>query len=128
MNMETILTPNAPQPAGHYSQAVVHGDIVYISGQLPVNPATGIRVLATIEGQVRQVLKNLDAILLASGSSRDHVLKVTIYIADITLWETVNRLYAEFFGSHKPARTIVPVKELHYGFSIELDAVAAIIK
>ncbi|MCL4560505.1 MAG: Rid family detoxifying hydrolase [Chloroflexi bacterium] len=125
--MKTISTPNAPQPAGHYSQAVIHGDTVYISGQLPVNPHTGAKVLGTIEKQAAQTLGNLGAILEASGSDRAHVLKVTVYLSDIRLWDRMNAVYTTFFGEARPARSVVPTRELHHGFLIEIDAVAAVI-
>ena len=85
--MEYVHTPRAPDPAGHYSQAIVHGGLVFVSGQLPVNPDTGEKKVGTIEEQARQALANLDAILVASGSSRSQVLRTTVYVSDIDLWE-----------------------------------------
>ncbi|HDL18541.1 MAG TPA: RidA family protein [Bacteroidetes bacterium] len=122
--MKTVFTQNAPVPAGHYSQAVAHNGMVYISGQLAVDPETGEKKLETIEEQTEQVLKNVAAILKAAGSSLDKVLKTTVYIADIELWGRVNEIYAAFFGEHKPARAVVPTKNLHFGFLIEMEAVA----
>lgn len=124
--MKKIQTDKAPIPAGHYSQAVVHGGLVFISGQLPVDPLTGEKNTGSIEEQTRQVLKNLSAILDASGSSIDQVLKVTVYISDISLWGKVNEIYAEVFGDHRPARAVVPTPELHFGFKIEVEAIAAL--
>jgi 2-iminobutanoate/2-iminopropanoate deaminase len=124
--MEKILTPNAPQPAGHYSQAIVHQGLVYVAGQLAIDPATGERKLASIEEQTEQTLKNVAAILEAAGSDLQHVLKTTVYITDISLWGQVNEAYAKVFGEHRPARAIIPVKDLHYGFLIEIDAIAAL--
>jgi 2-iminobutanoate/2-iminopropanoate deaminase len=124
--MQTILTEKAPIPAGHYSQAIVHHDVVYIAGQLPIVPGRQDRQVGSIEAQTRQTLANLDAILQAAGSSRDRVLRVTVYVSDVKLWPSVNAEYAAFFGDHRPARTVVPVGKLHYGFDIELDAIAAI--
>src|SRR5689334_782455 len=121
--LRTIHTPDAPKPAGHYSQAVVHGDTVYVAGQLPIDPATGAKVLGTVEEQTEQTLRNVAAILKAAGSSLDHVIKVTVYISDIALWDPVNAVYAKFFGGHRPARAVVPTKELHHGFLIEIEAV-----
>lgn len=122
--MEIIETKNAPLPKGHYSQAVIHNGIIYISGQLPVNPETGENITGSIEQQARQVMSNLKAILESAGSELSKVLKCNIFISDIEYWGDVNRVYAEFFGNHKPARLIVPVKELHFGFKIEMDAIA----
>ncbi|MCP5515306.1 MAG: RidA family protein [Spirochaetales bacterium] len=124
--MKLFNTDKAPSPAGHYSQAVIHGGLVYISGQLPVVPVTGEKITGEIEDQARQAFLNLKAILDSSGSGIDRVIKTTVYISDISLWSRVNVVYADFFGSHKPARSVVPAGKLHYGFLIEIDAVAAV--
>ena len=124
--MKKIQTEKAPLPGGHYSQAVVHNGLVYISGQLPVDPLTGEKITGSIEDQTDQVLKNLSAILDASGSSLDRVLKVTVYISDISLWGKVNEIYSRAFGDHRPARAIVPTRELHFGFQIEMEAIAVV--
>lgn len=124
--MKDVFTNDAPRPGGHYSQAVVHGGHVYVAGQLPVKPNSQDRHVGSIEEQTEQTLANLDAVLRAAGSGRDHVLKVTVYVADIALWGRVNAVYARFFGEHRPARTVVPTRELHYGFQVEIDAIAAI--
>ena len=126
MIIKAIETQLAPIPGGHYSQAVVAGGFVFISGQLPVVPGTGVKITGPIEEQALQVFKNIAAIAEASGSSADKIVKVTIYISDIEYWASVNKAYAAFFGSHKPARAIVPVKELHFGFGIEADAIAIV--
>jgi 2-iminobutanoate/2-iminopropanoate deaminase len=124
--MIEVSTPNAPQPAGHYAQAIVHDGLVYVSGQLPVDPATGEKRLGSIEEQATQALRNMAAILEAAGSGLDHVLKTTVYVSDIALWGRVNAVYAAVFGDHRPARAVVPTRELHYGFQVEIEAVAAI--
>jgi 2-iminobutanoate/2-iminopropanoate deaminase len=113
-------------PAGHYSQAIIHQGVVYIAGQLPIKPGQKEYVVGSIEEQTRQTLANLDAILQAAGSSRDKVLRVTVYVSDVKHWGQVNAIYAEFFGNHRPARTVVPVGTLHYGYDLELDAIAAV--
>lgn len=123
--MKFISTPDAPTPAGHYSQAVRHNGLIYISGQLSIDPASGQVENGPIEAQTRLILKNFDNLLRASGSDKEHVLKVTIYISNIELWGAVNEVYSEFFGKHKPARAVVPVNELHFGCLLELEAVAA---
>ena len=122
--MNTILTENAPAPRGHYSQAVVHAGLVYVSGTLPLEPASGQPVGGEVETQAERALENLKAVLEAAGSGLDRVLKVTVYVSDIALWSRVNALYARYFGEHKPARTVAPVNALHYGCLVELDAVA----
>jgi 2-iminobutanoate/2-iminopropanoate deaminase len=124
--MIAISTPDAPQPAGHYAQAIVHNGLVYVSGQLPVDPTTGDKRLGSIEEQAEQALKNVAAILKAAGSDLGHVLKTTVYVSDISLWGRVNAVYATFFGDHRPARAVVPTRELHYGFQVEIEAIAAI--
>ena len=126
MEIKSIKTPNAPSAGGHYSQAVVHNGLVYVSGQLPINPETGERLLGPIEEQTEQVLRNVEAILRASGSGLERVLKMTVYVSDIGLWAQVNAVYERVLGAHRPARAVVPVGELHYGFKIEIEAVAAL--
>jgi len=126
MDIRLISTPDAPTPAGHYSQATVHNGIVYVAGQLAIEPRTGERKLGSIEEQTEQALSNVSEILKAAGSDLSRVLKMTIYIADINLWGAVNAVYARVMGEHKPARAVVPTKELHYGFLIEIEAVAAV--
>ena len=123
----SIRTPAAPAPGGHYSQAIVHNGFVFVSGQLPIDPSTSEKLTGPIEQQTEMVLNNLKAILHASGSDLAHVLKVTIYVSDIGLWGKVNEVYSRIFGEHRPARSVVPTKDLHYGFLIELDAIAAVI-
>ena len=124
--MKIIQTNNALIPAGHYSQAVVHNDMVYISGQLSVDPETGEKVFGSIEEQLTVVLGNIKLILEEANSSKDKVIKVTIYIPDVSLWGQVDKIYADFFGAHKPARVVVPTRELHYGLGIEVDVIAYI--
>ena len=126
--MEVILTPNAPKPAGHYSQAIVHNNLVYVSGQLPIDPESGEKRIGSIEEQTEQALKNLSEILKAAGSSLNQVIKTTVYISDIELWDRVNAVYAIFFGEHHPARAVVPTRNLHFGFQIEIEAIATLDK
>jgi 2-iminobutanoate/2-iminopropanoate deaminase len=123
--MEKIFTPKAPKPAGHYSQAIVHDNVVYVSGQLPIDPVTGEKRPGSIEEQTEQVLENLAEIIKAAGSDIGKVLKTTVYISDIQLWDRVNNVYSTFFGEHRPARAVVPTKELHHGFDIEIEAIAS---
>ncbi|MFC1476965.1 RidA family protein [candidate division KSB1 bacterium] len=123
--MRSISTDKAPPPGGHYSQAVIHNDLVFVSGQLPVTE-TGEKITGSIEEQTEQTLKNVAQILTAAGSDLNNVLKVTVYISDISLWGRVNDVYARIFGDHKPARAVVPTRELHYGFLVEIEAVAFI--
>ena len=124
--METISTPLAPAARGHYSQAVVHGGLVFVAGQLPIVPDEPERRLVDFEAQANQVITNVLAILQAAGSSADTILRATVYIADIAHWPAFNRIYAERLGAHRPARTVVPVAQLHYGYLVEMDVIAAL--
>jgi len=99
---------------------------VYVSGQLPIDPQTGDKRIGSIEEQTEQALRNLAAILRACGSSPALVVKTTVYISDISLWDRVNAVYARFFGEHRPARAVVPTRELHFGFQVEIEAIAAL--
>jgi 2-iminobutanoate/2-iminopropanoate deaminase len=125
MEIKSIQTANAPTPAGHYSQAIAYGGLVFVAGQLSIDPETGEKKLGSIEEQTEQVLKNIGAILRAANSDLNRVLKMTVYVSDISLWGAVNTVFARIMGEHRPARAVVPVKELHYGFLVEIDAIAA---
>lgn len=124
--MHAIETDKAPRPAGHYSQGMVHGGVVYVAGQLPIVPGATTHVVGSMGEQTEQTLRNVEAVLQAAGSGLEHVLQMTIYVSDISLWGDVNAAYTRVMGSHKPARAVVPVKDLHYGFQIEIQAVAAV--
>jgi len=124
--MRPVETSNAPRPAGHYSQAVVHDDIVYVAGQLPIDPENPGAPAGDAAQQARQALTNVARILEAAGSGLDQLLQVTIYISDVSHWGEVNRVYTEVLGAHRPARAVVPVGELHYGYLVEIQATAAV--
>lgn len=124
--MHAISTPNAPKPGGHYAQAIVHGGLVYVSGQLPIVPDPTKPRPEGFEDQARQVIRNVIAILEAAGSDAGCLVRVTVYIADIAHWPAFNEVYATMLGAHRPARTVVPVPELHHGYLVEMDAVAAL--
>jgi len=123
--MKIIATDLAPAALGHYSQAISHNGLVYVSGQLPIDATTGL-VPEGIAEQTALVLKNLDAVLTAANSKKENVLKVTVYIADIALWGAMNDGYATFFGDHRPARAAVPVPTLPKGCLLEVEAIASI--
>ncbi|WP_313693040.1 RidA family protein [Achromobacter mucicolens] len=127
-HMDLIQTPDATPPAGHYSQAIRANGFVFVSGQLGFLPpaAPGVRpvLAADAAGQTRQALRSVRAILDAAGSSLSSVVNVTVYIPDVSLWDEVNAVYEECFGSHRPARAIVPTRELHYGALVETSVVA----
>ena len=125
MNITPVHTQDAPAPGGHYSQAVVYNGLVFVAGQLAIDPRTGEKRLGSIEEQTEQALRNVAEILKAAGSDLSRVLKMTVYISDMDLWGRVNEVYARVLGEHRPARAVIPTGELHYGFLIEIDAVAA---
>ncbi len=124
--MRVISTDDAPQPAGHYSQAIVHGGLVFVSGQLAIDPETRKPRAGTIEEQTQLALENLAAIVVAAGSSVERIVKTTVYVSDIELWGRVNATYAAFFGEHRPARAVVPTRDLHFGCLVEIDAIATV--
>ena len=125
MDIKRIQTPNAPTPAGHYSQATVYNGLVFVAGQLSIDPGTGQHKTGSIEEQTEQALNNVHAILQAAGSDWSRVLKMNISVADINLWEAVNKVYSRILGEHRPARAVIPCGPLHHGFLIEIEAVAA---
>lgn len=125
MKITHVNTQDAPTPGGHYSQAVVYNGLVFVAGQLSIDPQTGEKMLGSIEEQTEQALRNVSAILKAANSDLSRVLKVTVYVSDIDLWGKVNEVYARVLGEHRPARAVIPTGDLHYGFLIEIDAVAA---
>jgi len=125
--MEFTQTQNAPSAIGPYSQAVVHNGLVYTSGQIALKPDGSDELLSEdVIVQAVQVLKNLEAVLVASGSSLDKVIKTTIFLADMNDFAVVNEVYEEAFGSHKPARSTVAVKTLPKNALVEIDAIAVI--
>lgn len=124
--MKMISTPNAPTPAGHYSQAVVYGGVVYVAGMLGQDPTAPDRDPGDAATQTRQALANVAAVLDAAGSSLDRVVRMTIYVSDIAMWPTVNEVYAEAMGEHRPARAIVPVQKFKGSFLVEVVATAAL--
>lgn len=123
--MKTVETKEAPSAIGPYSQAKIFKDLVFTSGQIPVNPATGAIEAKDIEGQTEQVCKNVSAVLKASGSSMDKVIKTVCFLADIADFAKFNAVYAEYFTS-SPARSCVAVKDIPKGCLVEIEAIAEI--
>ena len=120
-----IFSADAPAAGGHYSQAVTHGGLAYISGQLPIAPDGTHRPDARFDDQARLAIRNMLAVTRAAGSSAENLLKVTVYIVGVENWPRFNAVYAELLGDIRPARSVVPVPELHYGYLVEIDAIAA---
>lgn len=124
--MRLVQIQGAPRPAGHYSQAVEHNGFVFVAGQLPIVPGQTEHRPGSVAEQTEQTLRNVAAILEAAGSSLDRVVSMTIYVSDIEHWGEVNAAYARIMGAHRPARAVVPVKDLHYGYALEIQCVAAL--
>ena len=126
MTKTIISTTQAPAAVGPYSQAVKAGNFLYISGQIPINPETGVLVEGGIKDQTHQVLRNIRAICEEAGVGLGHVVKTTLYLRDLSLFKDVNETYAEYFSKTPPARATVGVSALPLNASIEIDAVAFI--
>lgn len=124
--IQSVETTEAPPPGGHYSQAVIANGFVFVSGQLPVKLGGQHEIPDGIEAQTRQALSNVGAILRAAHSSLDNVVSVTVYVTDIANWPAVNRVYAEVFGKHRPARVVAVSPQLHFGSLIEIQAIGLV--
>ena len=122
--MDYVATDGAPKAIGPYSQAVTHHGIIYTSGQIALDPATGDLVRGDFAAQARRVFDNLEAVLREAGSSFDRVLRATVYLTDLANFQTLNAIYAERFGNHRPARTTVQVAALPKGGAVEIDLIA----
>ena len=122
---KAIVTDKGPKPVGPYSQAIVEGEFVFVSGQGPINPGTGSLELGDVQAETRRVFENLRAILGAAGSSLDDVVKCNVYLRDIKDFAAMNEVYKEFFTGVPPARTTVAVKALPRGARVEIDLVVA---
>ena len=123
--MEQINVKGAPAAIGPYSHAVRTGDLLFVSGQVPFNPDNGEVVGSTMAEQTRQCLSNLDAVLKGTGLARNNVAKVTAFLTRYEDFAEFNKVYAEFFGEHRPARTTVEVSRLPKDILVEIDAIAA---
>lgn len=124
--MRPIETSGAPTPAGHYVQGMVHAGVVYVSGQLPIDPATGLVVDGDTTMQAERTLRNVAAVLEAAGSGLDRVLMLTVFVTSREDWPAVNAVCARMFGAHRPARAIVGGADLKPGCRIEITAVGMI--
>ena len=124
MTLRTIRTDSAPAAIGPYSQAVVHGGLVYCSGQIALDPATATLVGTDVSAQAERVMTNLAAVLVAAGSGLDRVLRTTIFLADMADFAAVNEVYARHFGAHRPARSTVAVRTLPKSALVEIDCIA----
>jgi len=124
---QAVNTSKAPAAIGPYSQAVKVGNLIYTSGQIPINPSTGTIVEGGIKEQTRQSLQNVRAVLEEAGLTMDHVVKTTVFMADMNDFADMNAVYAEFFSSPYPARSAVAVKTLPKGAMVEIEVVAEVV-
>ena len=122
---QSIASPDAPNPAGAYSPALRAGDLLFMSGQIPIDPATGQLVQGDAAVQARRVMNNLGALLKAAGLSFDHVVRTTVFLADMNDFAVVNDVYASYFTEPRPARATVQVARLPRDARIEIDAIAS---
>ncbi|MDZ4833631.1 MAG: RidA family protein [Candidatus Melainabacteria bacterium] len=122
--LQTVQTDKAPKAIGPYSQAIKANGFVFVSGQIPIDPATSQLAQGSVAELTRQVMRNLTSILESAGSSLDNVVKTTIYLKDMSDFDEVNTTYAEFFPNHKPARATVEVARLPKDVKVEIDAIA----
>ncbi len=121
---QVIQTNNAPQAIGPYSQAIMAGDTLYVSGQIPVVPATGAIVSDKVEDQARQVMENVKAVVEAAGLTLDHVVKTSVFIKNMDDFGTINTVYSQYFKEHCPARACVEVARLPKDVLLEMEAIA----
>ncbi len=121
-----INTPNAPAPIGPYSQAVQTGNMLFVSGQIPINPATGDLISDSIEAEAKQVMLNLEAVLTEAGATFDNVVMTTIFLADMGDFAAVNAVYGTYFTADFPARATVAVKTLPKSVNVEISVIAAL--
>lgn len=122
--MQYVSSDQAPKAIGPYSQAVKRGNTVYLSGQIPLDPATGELARGDFEAQARRVFENLRAVLRSAGVDFRDVVKATVYLKNLSDFQKLNAIYAEYFGDHKPARSTVGVADLPKGASVEIDLIA----
>jgi 2-iminobutanoate/2-iminopropanoate deaminase len=123
---QAVSTPSAPRAIGPYSQAILAGSLLFVSGQIALDPSTGAMIEGDVAAQTHRVLQNLGEILKAAGASFDHVVRTTIYLADMNDFGTVNEVYASYFGSPAPARATVQAARLPRDARVEIDLIASL--
>ena len=125
-SIKPVHSEHAPKAVGPYSQAMRHGDVLYLSGQIGLDAATGALVGESVEDQARQVMHNLSAVLAAGGAGTDDIIKANIFLLDMADFPRINAIYAEWLGKHRPARATVAVAALPLGARVEIDLIARI--
>lgn len=123
--MKQVETKFSVRDGGHYTPAIKYNGVVYISGQLSIDPEIGTVPEGGVKAEARQALKNLDMVLREAGVSKNDVIHCRVYIPDVAFWPELNEVYAEYFGNHKPARVVVPSNNLYNGCLVEIEAIAA---
>ena len=127
MRKEAVFTENAPAPIGPYSQGIIaEGKLLFVSGQIPIDPKTGELVKGPIEEQAEQAIRNLLEVVRAAGGSAENVVKVTVYMADMKSYARFNEVYGKYFSTSKPARAVVEVSNLPKGVAVEIEAIAVL--
>lgn len=126
MSARTISTDKAPEAIGPYSQGIAASGFLFLSGQVPLDPATGDLVEGTVQEEVTRVMENLKAVLEAAGSGLDRVVRTTVFLTDLKDFAAMNEVYARYFGAHRPARSTVQVAALPKGARVEIDAISAL--
>jgi 2-iminobutanoate/2-iminopropanoate deaminase len=126
--MKKITPKYNGESKGHYTPGIISNGMLYISGQLSLDPDSKKVPEGGIEAHTRLALANVECVLEAAGLCRNDVVQCRVYVSDIDQWEIVNQVYAEFFGEHKPARIVVPTGRLHYGCLIEIEAIAEVVE
>ncbi|HEV8702689.1 MAG TPA: RidA family protein [Candidatus Polarisedimenticolia bacterium] len=124
--MRTISTDKAPKAIGPYSQGIAASGLLFLSGQVPLDPGTGLLVQGTVQEEVTRVMDNLKAVLEAAGSGLDRVVRTTVYLTSLEDFAAMNEIYARYFGAHRPARSTVQVAALPKGARVEIDAIAVL--
>jgi 2-iminobutanoate/2-iminopropanoate deaminase len=124
--MQIITTPRAPAPIGPYNQAIVHNGLLYMSGQIAIDPNSGELVQDSLEAETHQVMRNLQAVLIAAGTDFSKAIKTTIFLSDMALFAQVNEVYGSYFEQHYPARETVAVKGLPKGVNVEISMLVAV--
>jgi reactive intermediate/imine deaminase len=126
MNMKKITPKYNSENKGHYTPGIISNGMLYISGQLSIDPDTRKIPEGGMAAHARLALANVDRVLTAAGLTRNDIVQCRVYVSDIDLWDTLNQVYADFFGEHKPARVVLPVGKLHFGCLVEIEAIAEV--
>ena len=124
--MKKITPQNGSKNKGHYNPGIISRGMLYVSGQLSIDPDTHKVPAGGIEEHAKLALANVERVLKMAGVTRSDVVQCRVYVANIADWDRVNEVYADFFGAHKPARVVVPVGELHFGCLVEIEAIAEV--